>query len=79
MDECGRLIEVNTFTNPEPFETRELQIFIAEVLTEKGETDLIEQYVLEGCPMCQGMRARLTISLNFFKSALSPFKAISCQ
>ncbi len=45
------LIEVNTFTNPEPFETRELQTFIAEVLTEKGETDLIAQYVLEGFPV----------------------------
>jgi hypothetical protein len=42
------LVEVNAFTNPEPFESRELQTLIAEMLTEKGETDLIAQYTLEG-------------------------------
>ncbi len=41
------LVEVNAFTNPEPFETRELQTLIAEVLIEKGESDLITQYALE--------------------------------
>ncbi len=42
------LVEVNAFTKPEPFETRELQTLIAEVLTEKGEANLIAQYALEG-------------------------------
>jgi len=42
------LVEVNAFTKPEPFESRELQTLIAEVLAEKGETDLIAQYALEG-------------------------------
>ncbi len=42
------LIEVNTFTNPVPFEKRKLQTFIAEVLASKGEIDLIAQFVLDG-------------------------------
>ncbi len=42
------LVEVNAFTNPEPFESRELQTLIAEVLSGKGETDLITQYALDG-------------------------------
>lgn len=42
------LIEVNAFTHPEPFEVRELHTFIAEVLAEKGQTDLITQFGLEG-------------------------------
>jgi len=42
------LVEVNAFTKPEPFESRELQTLIAEVLAKKGEPDLIAQYVLEG-------------------------------
>lgn len=41
------LIEVNSFTKPEPFESRELQTLIAEVLAGKNETDLIAQYELE--------------------------------
>ncbi|MFV2056430.1 MAG: nucleotidyl transferase AbiEii/AbiGii toxin family protein [Thiohalomonadales bacterium] len=41
------LVEVNAFTKPEPFESRELQTLIAEVLLEKGEADLITQYELE--------------------------------
>jgi len=41
------LVEVNAFTQPEPFESRELQTLIAEVLIEKGEADLIAQYELE--------------------------------
>ncbi len=42
------LVEVNAFTKPEPFESRELQTLIAEVLVEKGEAGLIAQYGLEG-------------------------------
>ncbi len=42
------LVEVNAFTRPEPFESRELQTLIAEVLAEKGEVDLIVMYALEG-------------------------------
>ncbi|VAW99555.1 hypothetical protein MNBD_GAMMA23-1872 [hydrothermal vent metagenome] len=34
------LVEVNAFTRPEPFESRELQTLIAEVFTKKNETDL---------------------------------------
>ena len=41
------LVEVNAFTNPEPFETRELQTLIAEALAEKGEAGLISQYELD--------------------------------
>ncbi len=42
------LVEVNAFTKPEPFESRELQTLIAEVLADKGKADLIVQYELEG-------------------------------
>lgn len=41
------LVEVNSFTEPEPFESRELQTLIGEVLAEKNETDLISQFELE--------------------------------
>ena len=41
------LIEVNTFTKPEPFEKRELQSLVADFLTAVGETTLIAQYELE--------------------------------
>lgn len=41
------LVEINSFTKPEPFESRKLQTLIAEVLSQKNETDLIAQYVLE--------------------------------
>lgn len=41
------LVEVNAFTNPEPFESRELQTLIAEMLSGKGETELIAQYALD--------------------------------
>ena len=42
------LVEVNAFTKPEPFESRELQTLIAEVLAKKGEPELVTQYALEG-------------------------------
>jgi len=41
------LVEVNAFTQPEPFESRELQTLIAEVLIEKDEAALILKYELE--------------------------------
>lgn len=41
------LIEINAFTNPEPFETRELRTFIAEALAKKDKTELITQFELE--------------------------------
>jgi len=41
------LIEINSFTNPEPFESRILQTLIAEILVQKNETGLIAQYALE--------------------------------
>lgn len=41
------LIEINAFTNPEPFEMRELRTFIAEDLTRKGKTDLVTRFGLE--------------------------------
>ena len=40
------LIEVNAFTQPEPFEKRVLSSFIAEMLAGKQRSDLIEQYGL---------------------------------
>ncbi|MCP4977975.1 MAG: nucleotidyl transferase AbiEii/AbiGii toxin family protein [Maribacter sp.] len=40
------LVEINSFTNPEPFESRQLQTLIAEVLIQKNETELISQYSL---------------------------------
>ena len=45
------LIEINAFTNPEPFEIRELRTFIAENLAMKGETDLIARFGLENFPI----------------------------
>ena len=41
------LIEINAFTNPEPFETRELRTLIAEDLARKDKTKLIAQFELE--------------------------------
>jgi hypothetical protein len=41
------LVEINSFTNPEPFETRILQTLIAEVLAQKNSSDLITKYQLE--------------------------------
>ena len=41
------LIEINAFTNPEPFEIRELRTFIAEDLARKGRTDLVTRFGLE--------------------------------
>ena len=38
------LVEVNAFTNPEPFETRKLQTLIAEVLKAQNRQDIIDQY-----------------------------------
>ena len=35
------LVEINAFTQPKPFEKRELKTFIAEVLAEKEQEDLI--------------------------------------
>ncbi len=40
------LIEINAFTHPEPYEKRELQTFIAEVLAKRSETDLIAKFGL---------------------------------
>lgn len=42
------LVEINAFTQPEPFEKRELKAFIAEVLAEKEQEDLIGQFGLHG-------------------------------
>lgn len=41
------LIEVNTFTTPEPFEQRELQSLVTGFLTTAGESTLIARYNLE--------------------------------
>lgn len=41
------LVEINSFTNPVPFEKRILQTLIAEVLTQKISSDLISQYELQ--------------------------------
>lgn len=41
------LVEINAFTNPEPFESCKLQTFIAEVLNNKGKPELIKQFGLE--------------------------------
>lgn len=41
------LIEINAFTNPEPFEMRELRTLIAEDLARKGRTDLVARFGLE--------------------------------
>jgi len=42
------LIEVNSFTHPDPNERRELKTLIAETLTAKGRAYLISQFGLEG-------------------------------
>jgi len=41
------LVEINSFTNPEPFESRKLQTLIAEVLAQINQSELITQYSLE--------------------------------
>lgn len=41
------LIEVNTFTKPEPFEKRELQSLVADFLITADQTTIIAQYELE--------------------------------
>jgi len=41
------LVEINSFTNPEPFESRKLQTLIAEVLAQIKQSELISQYSLE--------------------------------
>ncbi|MDQ7049083.1 MAG: nucleotidyl transferase AbiEii/AbiGii toxin family protein [Enterobacterales bacterium] len=41
------LIEINSFANPEPFESRKLQTLIAEVLAQINQSELIAQYSLE--------------------------------
>lgn len=41
------VIEVNAFTQPEPFESKRIQSLIAETLSEQGRTDLITQFALE--------------------------------
>ncbi len=45
------LIEVNSFTNPEPFETKDLQTFVADMLFEIGKEELIETYGLQSFPV----------------------------
>ena len=42
------LIEVNAFTNPEPFEKCELQTLIAEFLVNQNRQDIVDQYNLHG-------------------------------
>ena len=42
------LVEISSFTNPEPFKSRELRTLIAEALEQKGLSDLIIKYGLEG-------------------------------
>lgn len=51
-DEFGQaspdlVIEVNSFTNPEPFEELELQTFIADMLIDIDKSELINEYGLE--------------------------------
>lgn len=41
------LVEVNAFTRPEPYERRELQTLIADVLSKEGRDNLISQFGLE--------------------------------
>lgn len=41
------LIEVNTFTTPEPWERKPIQSMIAEMLIKEGRQDLVKQYELE--------------------------------
>lgn len=51
------LVEINAFTQPEPFEKRELKTFIAEVLAEKEQEDLIVRiwpsWLLHQCTLSQ--------------------------
>lgn len=42
------LVQINAFSNPEPFEKLKLQTLIAEVLIEKNKQDIVEQYDLHG-------------------------------
>lgn len=42
------LVEINSFTNPDPIESRTLQTLIAEKLAEKGKSELISKYELQG-------------------------------
>lgn len=41
------LIEINAFTQPEPYEQRELKTFIAEVLVDKGQESFVSQFELQ--------------------------------
>lgn len=41
------LIEINAFTNPEPFESKSLETLISEFLTDEGKSDLIEEFGLQ--------------------------------
>ncbi len=41
------LIEINAFTNPEPFERKRIATLIAEVLQDNNREDLIQEYQLE--------------------------------
>lgn len=45
------LIEVNCFTNPEPFTAIDIQTLIADTLKRRGNADLVEKYALEGFPV----------------------------
>lgn len=45
------LIEVNSFTNPEPFETIELQSYIADALQEAEQAEVIREHELEAFPI----------------------------
>lgn len=40
------LIEINAFTYPEPYEQQSLQSFIAQMLADRGQTDLIARFEL---------------------------------
>jgi len=42
------LIEINAFSNPEPFKKIELQTLIAEILVDQDRHDIVEQYSLHG-------------------------------
>lgn len=45
------LIEVNAFTQPEPYEKMNLQTLITDVLAEQGRVDLIEGFGLQAFPI----------------------------
>lgn len=45
------LVEINRFSNPEPYETMHLQSFIAEMLIDKNRHDLINEYELHQFPL----------------------------